>query len=255
MHFTKLIKEIGENMDLEKVGKFIADCRKEKSITQAQLASIIGVDRRTISKWENGVVNLDVSVIEKLAKTLDVTVLEILHGERNKGNKPISLNDTRNRIKRFKNKILGGILLVAVIFFIILGTTIFVRDYYNFTTEGILFYKDGYMLNGKVIYNKAKKQIFINKLTYSDIYSGSNDEAITNGAKVILYYKEKELLSHEYVLENDKRNTISNILKNMTVEYTDNEHLIKSIDDVNLTICFLDENNVKQSIKAYLQTY
>lgn len=42
-------------MKLEEIGKFIAYLRKEKNLTQAELEKIIGIDRKTISKWENGV--------------------------------------------------------------------------------------------------------------------------------------------------------------------------------------------------------
>jgi hypothetical protein len=40
-------------MDLKKIGNFIAKCRKEKNLTQEQLGDILGMNRKTISKWEN----------------------------------------------------------------------------------------------------------------------------------------------------------------------------------------------------------
>ena len=42
-------------MDRLKIGKFITSCRKDKSITQEQLAEILGVTAKSVSKWENGV--------------------------------------------------------------------------------------------------------------------------------------------------------------------------------------------------------
>lgn len=42
-------------MDQIKIGKFIAQCRKEKHLTQRQLAQMLGVTDRAVSKWENGV--------------------------------------------------------------------------------------------------------------------------------------------------------------------------------------------------------
>ena len=41
-------------MDQEKIGKFIAECRKEKGLTQVQLAEKLGTTDKSISKWENG---------------------------------------------------------------------------------------------------------------------------------------------------------------------------------------------------------
>ncbi|RGB54163.1 helix-turn-helix domain-containing protein [Absiella sp. AM10-20] len=42
-------------MNQEKIGSFLSDCRKEKGLTQTQLAEILGVSDKSISRWENGV--------------------------------------------------------------------------------------------------------------------------------------------------------------------------------------------------------
>lgn len=42
-------------MDQEKIGKFIAKCRKEQGLTQAQLAEMLGITYKAVSKWESGV--------------------------------------------------------------------------------------------------------------------------------------------------------------------------------------------------------
>ena len=49
-------------MDQQKVGRHLAEKRKEKSLTQAQLAEILGVSDRSVSRWENGVTMPDVSL-------------------------------------------------------------------------------------------------------------------------------------------------------------------------------------------------
>ena len=69
-------------MDQEKIGKFISELRKEKKITQQELAEKIGVTDRAISNWENGRRLPDYSILKALCKELDVTITELLSGEK-----------------------------------------------------------------------------------------------------------------------------------------------------------------------------
>lgn len=69
-------------MDQEKIGKFIAECRKKKKITQQDLADKLGVSDRTIGNWENGRNMPDLSLFKPLCKELDITINELLSGER-----------------------------------------------------------------------------------------------------------------------------------------------------------------------------
>lgn len=55
-------------MNLEKVGKFIASARKKKKLTQEQLAIKLGINNRTISRWENGKNMPDVSLYKPLCE-------------------------------------------------------------------------------------------------------------------------------------------------------------------------------------------
>lgn len=68
-------------MDQEKIGKFIAECRKEQNYTQAVLAEKLGITDRAISKWENGKSMPDVSIMLKLCNLLKISVNELLTGE------------------------------------------------------------------------------------------------------------------------------------------------------------------------------
>ncbi len=69
-------------MNQEKIGKFIAKCRKDKNITQEQLAEELGVTNKSISRWETGKNMPDYSILKKLCKTLDIDVNELLIGEK-----------------------------------------------------------------------------------------------------------------------------------------------------------------------------
>lgn len=68
-------------MDQEKIGKFIQDARRKKNLTQYDLANMLDVTDKAVSKWERGLSFPDISLLEPLSKALDVSVLEILHGE------------------------------------------------------------------------------------------------------------------------------------------------------------------------------
>ena len=69
-------------MDQIKVGAFLKDLRKEKGITQEQLAEKLGVSGRTISRWETGNNMPDISLLVEIAEFFDVSIPEIIKGER-----------------------------------------------------------------------------------------------------------------------------------------------------------------------------
>ena len=62
-------------MDQVKIGKFIAQLRKEKNMTQLDLAKKLGVTDRAISKWENGRGMPELSIIKPLCEELSTTIL------------------------------------------------------------------------------------------------------------------------------------------------------------------------------------
>ena len=68
-------------MDLIKIGKFIAERRKSKNLTQAQLAELLHVTDRAISKWECGRSMPDSSIMLELCEVLEISVNELLTGE------------------------------------------------------------------------------------------------------------------------------------------------------------------------------
>ena len=69
-------------MDQEKIGRFIASCRKEKGLTQAQLGEKLGISNRAVSKWETGKSCPDPSVMLELCRILGISANELLSGEK-----------------------------------------------------------------------------------------------------------------------------------------------------------------------------
>ena len=68
-------------MDQLKIGKFIAECRKQKQLTQLQLADKLGITDKAISKWERGIAMPDTSIMLELCDILCISVNELLNGE------------------------------------------------------------------------------------------------------------------------------------------------------------------------------
>ena len=69
-------------MDQLKIGKFIAECRKQKCLTQIQLADKLSITDKAVSKWERGVAMPDTSIMLELCDILGISVNELLSGEK-----------------------------------------------------------------------------------------------------------------------------------------------------------------------------
>lgn len=70
------------NMDSKVFGQFIAAMRKENNMTQAELAKIIGVTDKAVSRWERGKGFPDINTLEPLAKSLGISVLELMRSQK-----------------------------------------------------------------------------------------------------------------------------------------------------------------------------
>ena len=103
-------------MDYEKIGTFILNLRKEKNMTQQELADKLHVTDKAVSKWETGRGIPDIQTLKDLGKEFNVTEKELLNGERDFKKKVIDPNhhsivlDVQNLSKSFgKRKILSNV--------------------------------------------------------------------------------------------------------------------------------------------------
>lgn len=95
-------------MDQKNFGKFISELRKEKNMTQEQLAEKVGVTDKSISRWENGNTMPDITIIMDLANILNATLPELLNGRRMTKEELIAQKETiNNLIEMETNKQLG----------------------------------------------------------------------------------------------------------------------------------------------------
>jgi len=117
-------------MNQEKIGKFILELRKEKNMTQQQLANKIGVTDRAISKWENGRGLPDLSLMKILCDELRISVNELISGEKidkkeyqDKFEENVinTINYSQKQIKKVKNKF-AIIIVIVILFLVVIGT-------------------------------------------------------------------------------------------------------------------------------------
>lgn len=86
-------------MDKELFGSFVAELRKEKDWTQKELAEVLFVSDKAVSKWERGLSLPDVSLLMPLAEALGVTVTELLEGKRMDNPQPKSPEQVEELVK------------------------------------------------------------------------------------------------------------------------------------------------------------
>ena len=85
-------------MDKEKTGQLITELRKEKGLTQKQLADALNVTDKAVSKWERGLSFPDISMLEPISELLGVSIMEILAGERQNGEETMSREEAQDLI-------------------------------------------------------------------------------------------------------------------------------------------------------------
>lgn len=135
-------------MNQLEIGMFIAKKRKEKGLTQAQLAEKLRISNKTISKWETGKCMPDYGIIQPLCEELEITIAELMDGEETEPDSIRNYDEAQvlNLIKRIQNlesqKVsLYGILLITMgialfaVHFSIGGSNI--KDFFSAVLMGI----------------------------------------------------------------------------------------------------------------------
>lgn len=236
-------------MNQEKIGKFIAELRKEKSMTQNELADKLGVTDRAISKWENGRGMPDLSLLMPLCKILDISINELLCGEKldreeyqEKFEENIinTIDYTDKKIKSAKKGftvVLTGVILVFVILI-----TLFCIDVNRMrNNKPVLFSTWGAKYAPPVDIKEDEIEVAI--LDYL-IKKGDNEHKYFEDEKAfasmrIYFFEEKEpyydvyawVLEGTYYLEDDeiKQDSSSSIPYKFVVKNTDGEFKVTDV--------------------------
>ena len=91
-------------MDLVKTGAFLKELRKEKNITQEELAERMGVSRRTVSRWETGANMPDMDILIDISDFYEIDLREILDGERKNNNMDKEMKETVLKVAEYENE-------------------------------------------------------------------------------------------------------------------------------------------------------
>ena len=91
-------------MDLVKTGTFLKELRKEKNITQEELAEKMGVSRRTVSRWETGSNMPDMDILIDISDFYEVDLREILDGERKNKQMDKEVKETVLKVAEYENE-------------------------------------------------------------------------------------------------------------------------------------------------------
>lgn len=91
-------------MDQQKIGSFLKELRKEKDITQEQLAETLSVSRRTVSRWETGSNLPDLDLLMEMADYYQVDLRELLNGERKSEPMNKELKETVLQVAEYSNE-------------------------------------------------------------------------------------------------------------------------------------------------------
>lgn len=147
-------------MDQQKIGKFISALRKEKGMTQQELANKLGVTDKAISKWENGRCLMDILLLQPLADCLETSVIELLNGAKiesdNDEHEKEFINKTLEIANiKVKEKVKKIVLFTILAIILLMLITLSIFFYKFIATEHL--YKNDYISSDDTYYNRVSK--------------------------------------------------------------------------------------------------
>lgn len=252
-------------MNPEKIGKFICELRKEKNLSQYQLADMIPISRQGVSKWERGVTTPDTQTLIQLSELFHVSIDELLRGERSENNTIEKLEETtlsildqsNKKTKTIKRITITSISIIAILLLAFLSYY-FINSYNttevytisgtnnNITTYGglmIVTKEKLYIKIGK-LKNKSNYEIENLKLYYK---SGNNKTVMIEDKDVDNLTLKEEIGYSEKIKTINQKSIINNLYLEIT--YDDNEKDVLKLDLIkdfaNSNLFFLTQKNGK----------
>lgn len=119
-------------MDQMKIGSFLKELRKEKGITQEELAEKMNVARRTVSRWETGNNLPDLDILVELSDFYGVELRELLDGERTEKKMDKELEETVLKVAEYSSEEKKTSTRIVLIYFVIGIIALFINAIVNF---------------------------------------------------------------------------------------------------------------------------
>lgn len=235
-------------MNQAKIGKFIAELRKEKGLTQEQLAEKLGVTSKSISRWENGKTMPYLSLMKPLCNELEITINDLLSGE--KIEKPNyqakfeenilnTINYTDKKINKIK--LIFKIVIFCILLLVIIVATMFTLDMNRIrNNKPVIFSTWGYSYAPVIDLHEEKIEIAIKEyLTNKSDNEPKHHESEKGFISFKTYLLEEKdrnkkyniyawVVEQKYYLENDeiKKDSGSSIPYKFIVEYVNDEYVV-----------------------------
>jgi len=158
-------------MDQQKIGEFLKTLRKDKNLTQEELADKMNVSRRTVSRWETGSNLPDLSILVELADLYDVDMREIFNGERKNETMDKDLKETmlmaadytddnmKKVMKRMQLMFIGATVCGALYILLICFGPDIDTGLYGFLNGGLLGIMLGMLIMGIFITDKNFRKV------------------------------------------------------------------------------------------------
>ncbi len=253
-------------VDPVKMGNFMAKCRKDKKLTQEDIAAEFGITSQSVSKWESGKNAPDITILMRLSEMLSVEVHELLLGEKdnssNNRDRSNKINKTLEAGVKFyeekSKKRYSKYLIFVLTFFIIILFGFFVMYYVN-NYNKINIYKfsnnEELVLNGRIIFNPERKTILINNIYYNDIYADTDLEIKAKKVFVKLINGDNIILNYECSYSPEKAQSLNTFLEKIYIDSSsslskDEFKLIKDdLDHLELVISYVDSKNNNIDLK------
>ena len=235
-------------MNQEKIGKFISKIRKEKNLTQQELANKIGVTDRAISKWENGRGMPELSLMKPLCDELGITINELISGERlDKQDYQEKLEEnilntfdyTDKKIKK-SNKILRIIIITTIILITSLVLMFFIDVRRMNQNKQVIFSTWGFEYTPAIDLHETEIKTAIKRYLVekgdTEIKYPNNEKTFVSMRVYLLEEKKREKLYYiyawvvegKYYLDNDilKQDSGSSIPYKFVVEKINGEYIV-----------------------------
>lgn len=259
----KVEKENKTTKEVVKSTKFantIYSIRRDRNLTQKDLADLIGVSDRTISKWENGTTVPDLCQIRNICKKLEISPSLLIKSEKKfKDN----MSFIKMKLGKALNYLIHNIFLIGFIIAFILLLIYFINNFnsvkiYDLKYDGDNIYLNhGYFFQTKTVNILTLENIALKKIEYEPTEIKLELYTLVNGDKKILYKADN--LKNIYIEENKSntdllsKDTIENIKRNLylTIETRDEQNKIYKYE---CQLAFKEKfNNNKLTYKTYVK--
>ena len=259
----KVEKENKTTKEVVKSTKFantIYSIRRDRNLTQKDLADLIGVSDRTISKWENGTTVPDLCQIRNICKKLEISPSLLIKSEKKfKDN----MSFIKMKLGKVLNYLIHNIFLIGFIIAFILLLIYFINNFnsvkiYDLKYDGDNIYLNhGYFFQTKTVNILTLENIALKKVEYEPTEIKLELYTLVNGDKKILYKADN--LKNIYIEENKSntdllsKDTIENIKRNLylTIETRDEQNKVYKYE---CKLTFKEKfNNNKLTYKTYVK--